>query len=143
MLDNLQVVGRVHYVLTDENGNVKAEGYRHNNFVKKGLERVASRFALGGTAGAWKLSVGKGSSATVGTMTALEDEAGQANVTNPAVTENKVAYTATFGAGVATGALTEAGLHNNEMMARLVFPVLNKAAADSLTLTWTVEFKNS
>jgi hypothetical protein len=48
----------------------------------------------------------------------------------------------TFGAGVGTGALTEAGIFNassgGTMLCRTVFSVVNKGAADSMTITWTI-----
>ena len=51
---------------------------------------------------------------------------------------------ATFGPGVDTGAITEAGIFSassaGTLFARQVFPVVNKAAGDSLQLTWQVTF---
>jgi len=48
----------------------------------------------------------------------------------------------TFGAGVGTGAVTEAGIFNassaGTMLCRTTFSVINKAAADTLGITWTV-----
>jgi hypothetical protein len=58
------------------------------------------------------------------------------------VTTNNVAYVATFPAGTGTGAVTEAGLFNDgtagDMLCRTVFSVINKGAADTLGVTWTV-----
>jgi hypothetical protein len=49
---------------------------------------------------------------------------------------------ATFGAGVATGAITEAGVFNaltaGTMLCRTVFSVINKGALDTLVITWKV-----
>jgi hypothetical protein len=53
-----------------------------------------------------------------------------------------VTYTATFNPGVATGAITEAAVLNastgGTMLNRSTFPVVNKAAGDTMTITWTV-----
>jgi hypothetical protein len=53
-----------------------------------------------------------------------------------------VAYVATFPAGTGTGAVTEAGLFNassaGTLLCRTVFSVINKGAADTLGITWTV-----
>ena len=47
-----------------------------------------------------------------------------------------------FGAGVGTGALTEAGIFNassgGTMLCRTEFDVVNKGSADTMTITWTV-----
>lgn len=55
---------------------------------------------------------------------------------------NIVQNQAIFGAGVNTGALTEAGLFSliaaGTLFARQVFPVVNKSATDSITITWQV-----
>ena len=49
----------------------------------------------------------------------------------------------TFGPGVATGTLTEAGLFTaasaGTMFSRVVFAAVPKGAGDSITVTWTVE----
>jgi hypothetical protein len=55
-----------------------------------------------------------------------------------------VTYVAQFGAGVGTGAITEAGLFNasglnaGDMLARVSFGVVTKGANDITTITWTV-----
>ena len=58
------------------------------------------------------------------------------------VTANAIAYVCTWAAGDATAALTEAGIFNassgGDMLCRTVFSVVNKASADSMTITWTV-----
>ena len=52
------------------------------------------------------------------------------------------AYVATFPAGTGTGAITEAGILNasssGTLLCRTVFSVINKGAADTLGITWTV-----
>jgi hypothetical protein len=58
------------------------------------------------------------------------------------VSNNIVTYTATFPAGTGTGALTEAGVFNDssagDMLCRTTFSVVNKAAADSMIITWAI-----
>ena len=55
---------------------------------------------------------------------------------------NTVVYVSSFEAGDATGAVTEAGIFNastsGTMLCRTVFPVVNKAADDTMSVTWTV-----
>jgi len=51
-------------------------------------------------------------------------------------------YTATYAAGVAIGAWTEAGLFTaasaGTMLSRTTFPVINKGLLDSITVSWTL-----
>jgi flavin-dependent dehydrogenase len=53
-----------------------------------------------------------------------------------------VTHTSTFEAGDATGAITEAGIFNaasgGQMLARTVFPAVNKSSTDTLAITWVV-----
>ena len=55
-----------------------------------------------------------------------------------------IQYACTWAATDGTGAITEAGIFNHatagsgDMFARTVFAVVNKGAADSMTITWTI-----
>ena len=55
---------------------------------------------------------------------------------------NVVTYVASFPAGTGTGAVTEAGVFNassaGTMLCRTVFSVVNKGAADAMSITWTI-----
>ena len=84
----------------------------------------------------------QGSTAAAAGDSALGNEAGRVALTSTTVTDNEVAYVATFGAGTGTGAITEAGILNaassGTLLCRTVFSVVNKGSADSMTITWTV-----
>lgn len=58
--------------------------------------------------------------------------------------DNDVIWVCTFAAGVGTGALVEAGLHNHlsagDMYAYQEFAAINKGAADGLVITWTCTY---
>ena len=53
-----------------------------------------------------------------------------------------ITYAATFPAGDHDGAITEAGIFtavtSGTMLARTVFPVVNKGSLDSMTISWAV-----
>ena len=55
---------------------------------------------------------------------------------------NTIVYVARFEAGDATGAVTEAGIFNaassGSMLCRTKFNVVNKAADDTMNVTWTI-----
>lgn len=113
-----------------------------NLVVTAGKNFVASRMK-DTTAGAMShMAIGTGSTAAAAGDTALGSEADRNALTSTTVTNNEVAYVASFGAGEGTGAITEAGLFNasssGTMLCRTVFSVVNKGSADSMTITWTV-----
>ena len=140
--DNLKLKGRVAMVLRDAEGNVKAEQEINNLVVNSGLDFIASRMKDATATAMSHMAIGSGTTAAAAGDTALESELGRNALTSTTVTDNAVAYVATFGAGVGTGAVTEAGLLNagtgGDMLCRTVFSVVNKAADDSLQITWTV-----
>lgn len=140
--DNLKLKGRVAMVLRDAQGNVKAEQEINNLVVNSGLDFIASRMKDATATAMSHMAIGAGTTAAAAGDTALESELGRNALTSTTVTSNAVAYVATFGAGVGTGAVTEAGLLNagtgGDMLCRTVFSVVNKAADDSLQITWTV-----
>jgi len=88
------------------------------------------------------MAVGTGTTAAAAGQTALVTETDRNALTSTTVTNNAVAYVATWAAGDATAALTEAGIFDasssGDMLARTVFSVVNKGASDSMTITWTV-----
>jgi hypothetical protein len=88
------------------------------------------------------MAVGSGTTAAAVGDTTLGTELGRVSLTSTTVTTNNVAYVATFPAGTGTGAVTEAGLFNasssGTLLCRTVFSVINKGAADTLGITWTV-----
>ena len=146
--DSIKLTGEMKLTLTNGEGNVTQEVIVPNTVVTAGKGFIASRMntttttmshvELGtGTTGA---AVGNTTLETIitggsGNRTALTTAGG-------AVTANAVAYVCTFAAGYGTGAITEAGIFNassgGDMLARTVFSAINKAAADTLGITWTI-----
>lgn len=114
----------------------------HNLVVNTGLNFIVSRMK-DTTAGAMShMALGAGTVPAAGANTGLGSELGRAALTSTTVSGNTITYVATFGAGVGTGAVTEAGILNagsaGTMLCRTVFPVVNKQALDSMTITWVV-----
>jgi hypothetical protein len=149
--EQIQAKGYVEFELRDENGNVKQSG-TSNTIVNIGKGYIAQRLLATGAPSAigW-IGVGTGATAVTATDTALVTALG-ARVASSApaastttLTNDTISVATTFGAGVATGAITEAGLFNaatttaNDMIARTVFSVINKGAADTLTVTWKLQ----
>jgi hypothetical protein len=145
--DAIKMTGNLKLVLTDEHGNVKQEEEVKNLVVTVGKNFIASSMAKTTTnspAAMTHMEVGTGTTAAAVGDTALQTAVASSRVTltSTTVTTNNVAYVATFPAGTGTGALTEAGLFNasssGTMLCRTVFSVINKGAADTLGITWTV-----
>lgn len=113
-----------------------------NVVVTDGKGYVASRMKDATATAMSHMAIGTGSTAAAASDSALGNEAGRVSLTSTTVTDNEVAYVATFGAGTGTGAITEAGILNasssGTLLCRTVFSVVNKGAADSMTITWTV-----
>jgi len=142
-IDELKVTGTVHGLVHDEHGNEKENFIIHNLVVDSGLAFIASRMKDTTATAMSHMAVGTGTTATAGGQTALVTQLGsRVSLTSTTVTANSTAYVATFGAGVATGALTEAGIFNastsGTMLCRTVFAVINKGASDTMTITWTI-----
>jgi hypothetical protein len=134
--------GVLNIVLRDETGNVTQEVTVPNLVVDTGLAYIASRMKDTTQTAMSHMAIGEGTTNPAAGDTALEDEAARVALTSTTVTDNAVEYVASFGAGVGTGAITEAGILNNStggtLLCRTEFAVINKGASDSMTITWTV-----
>jgi hypothetical protein len=140
--DTIKMTGDLKIVLTDENGQIKHEQEVKNLVVTVGKNLIASRLKDTTDGAMSHMAIGSGTTAAANADTTLGTELGRVSLTSTTVTNNNVAYVATFPAGTGTGAVTEAGLFNasssGTMLCRTVFSVINKGAADTLGITWTV-----
>jgi hypothetical protein len=146
--DSLKLKGRVGIVLKDKDGKVKETREIDNLVVDTGLAFIASRMKDATATAMTHMALGSGSTAAAANNTALGSQLGSREaLDSTTVTSNAVAYVASFEAGDATGAVTEAGLFNassgGTMLCRTVFSVVNKLADDSMTVTWTVTISAS
>lgn len=143
--------GHVKIELFDENGNIKEIFEKHNTFMAVGDAHVADQLAATpGEAAMGYMSVGTGSTPFTTGSTTLNSEIDRNALSagypeqGAGASDNDVIYKATWAAADATGAITEAGIFNSSvtdagtMLAASTFPVINKGAADTLTITWTI-----
>lgn len=145
-LENLKVKGRLSIVLRDKDGNVKDERDVDNLVVNAGLAYIVSRMVGTAKSTMSHMALGAGTTAAAAGQTDLVSLLGSRealdSTTIAGANNNQVVYVASFEAGDATGAVTEAGIFNDvsagDMLCRTVFPVVNKAADDALTVTWTI-----
>jgi hypothetical protein len=151
IIDNLGLAGRLNIVLTDANGNIKDERTVKNLVVNSGLGYITDRMTANTTSVMSHMGVGSDNTSVdpadtdlgtlVGSRKALDSD-------NRSGSDNEsIVYIATFDPGEATGALTEAGIFNAStsgvMLCRTVFSVINKAAGDTLQITWTITLSAS
>ena len=140
--DSMKATGRLSIVLKDKNGAVKETREVENLVVTSGLEYIASRMASADSGVMSHMALGSGTTAAAAGDTALGSELGRVAFTSDTVTGAQLVYVGAFDPGTGTGAVTEAGIFNaatgGAMLCRTVFDVVNKAADDSLTITWTV-----
>ena len=153
--DSIKLTGELKLTLTNGEGDVTQEVIVPNTVVTVGKNFIANRMKDGGGGHTAKaemshMELGSGGATAVtvadtdletvitggsGNRTALTTAGGT-------VTTNSVAYVCTFAAGYGTGAVSEAGIFNassaGDMLARTVFSTINKAAADTLGITWTI-----
>lgn len=140
--DNLSVKGKLDIILFDKDGTILDERHIPNLVVSVGNDFIASRMKDASATVMGYMAVGtNGTSASSGDTT-LGTESARVSLTSTTVTNNDVVYVATFPAGTGTAALVEAGLFNaasaGTMLARTTYAVINKGAADTLQITWTI-----
>ena len=141
--EELLATGQVLVQLIDSNGNIKEEHKVKNLVVTTGKTYIANR--MQGTSVAtvmgW-MAIGTNTTTPAVANTALGTEAGRVTLASFTSSGAQVTATATFPAGTGTGAITEAGIFNavssGTMLCRTTFPVVNKAAGDSIAVTWVV-----
>lgn len=140
--DSVKATGQVSIDIFGPNGELKEKAYIPNLVVAVGRAYIASRMKDDTATAMSHMAVGTGAVAADAADTTLGTEANRQLLLSTIVASNVVTYTAEYAAGQGTGALTEAGIFNassaGTMLCRTVFDVINKAADDSMTITWTV-----
>jgi hypothetical protein len=127
-------------------GTIKDQRELKNLVVTAGKGFIASRMAAASASVMGWIAVGTDSTAAAVGNTTLGTELARVatTVSGGTVSTNTVTYVSTFPAGTGTGALVEAGIFNRatgasgKMLCKTSFDVVNKAANDSIAITWTV-----
>lgn len=143
----IKATGRLSVVLKDSDGNLKEQRDIDNLVVTSGLGYIASRMKDATATAMSHMAIGTGTTAAAAGDTTLGTELDRNALTSTTVASNQIEYVASWSAGDGTGAITEAGLFNaasaGTMLARTVFSVVNKAANDTLSITWTITLSAS
>jgi hypothetical protein len=141
--ENISMKGELTIDRFDVNGQLIEKRKIPNMIVSTGKNLMISRL-LGTTDGVMThMAVGTGTTSPTISDTALQTAlSARIALTSATQVTNTVTYVGTFDAGVSTGAITEAGIFNaltsGTMLCRTTFPVVNKAAGDSIVITWVI-----
>jgi hypothetical protein len=142
--DSIKITGDVKIDIIGADGAVKDSREIKNLVVTSGKTFIASRMVgVASTVMGW-MELGTGTTAAAVGDTALQTAISGSRValTSGTSATNVVTYVASFPAGTGTGAVTEAGVFNassaGTMLCRTVFSVVNKGAADAMSITWTI-----
>jgi hypothetical protein len=153
----IHLKGNVDMMLYDESGKIKDERHFDNLIVNSGLEGVASRIAphdgsVNPTSPYNYIALGTNNNAVSASDTALvaelptgasysrlQDSTAIYSATDAG---KKLILSVTFLPGQATGTLRESGIFDaatgGDMLARQTFADIQKAAGDTLSITWTI-----
>lgn len=144
ILDNIKITGAVKIDIIGADGAVKDSREIKNLVVTVGKNYIASRMKDATATAMTHMELGTGTTAAAVGDTTLQAaiSGSRTALTSTTVTTNAIAYVASFPAGTGTGAVTEAGVFNaasaGTMLCRTVFSVVNKGAADAMSITWTI-----
>jgi hypothetical protein len=141
--ETLKLKGELSVVLNKADGSVETHDFK-NLVVNTGLNFIVSRMKDATATAMSHMELGIGTTAAAAGDTGLGSaiSGSRTALTSTTVATNTITYVATFAAGTGTGAVTEAGIFNasssGTLLCRTVFPVVNKQAGDSMTVTWVV-----
>ena len=144
MLENIKYTGTVHVVHSNADGVVLLDKEYDNLVVTTGLQWIAARLGDSAPTSMNYIAVGTSSTTPSAGQTALIGELARVAVTvaGGAPSGSTIVYSANFGAGVGTGSLQEAGIFQSSsgstMLSRVTYPVINKAAGDTVSVVWTI-----
>jgi hypothetical protein len=146
--ENLKLSGQLNIVVKGKDGKVKEERTEKNLVVSAGLTYIASRMKNTAADAMTHMALGSGTTTEAAGQTDLVTLLGSREaLDSTTASSNTIVYVAAFEAGDATGAVTEAGIFNaasgGTMLCRTKFNVVNKAADDTMSVTWTITLSAS
>ena len=140
--DNFTMTGRLAIRLYGPDGQIKDSRDINNLVVTAGKGFIASRMVGAASAVMSNMAIGSGAVPAAIGDTAMGAQLARVTLTAGTAAGAVATYTAAFPAGTGTGAVTEAGILNDPtagtLLARTVFPVVNKGALDTMSIAWTV-----
>lgn len=142
--ETVSLKGNLEVVLLDENKVVKDTRKVNNLVVAVGKNYISSRMTSNSSTIMSHMAVGTANIAATTSQTLLLGEIARVGLDSTTLTNNTITYVSTFPAGTGTGTIAEAAVFNNPsansgtMLCRTRFNEVNKAAADTVVITWNV-----
>lgn len=142
--ENLKATGKVQIQRFNSVGLLVEEHNVSNLVVTAGKNYIAAKMVAttNTPVSMTHMGIGTGTSTPGVADTALGTQTGRVSLSGSTVSTNTITYTASFPAGTGDGAITEAGVFNaasgGTMLCRTTFPVVTKAAGDTIAITWVV-----
>jgi hypothetical protein len=139
--------GKLHIEVRDAEGALKETREIDNLVVQTGLALFISRMKDAAASALSHMAVGTTNTAAAAAQTTLAAEVARVAINSAVISTTSFAndslvVTAVFPAGTGTGALVEVGMFNDaasgSMIARAIFDVITKGAADSMSVIWTL-----
>jgi uncharacterized membrane protein len=141
-VESFTASGLVTLTLHDVNGNIKETKTIKNLVVSTGKSWIVSRMLNTSNPVMSHMGIGTGNVAANSSDSILGQQVARVAFVDVTSSQNQITYSATFPAGVGSGAITEAGIFNQSsagtMLCRTVFNPVNKDVLDTLTINWTV-----
>ena len=146
--DNTKIKGRIKFELFDKDGKLVAEREIKNLVTALMDAHMADQMSDQTDIAIGYIAIGSGtgqSTSSTGLATSLARLALTSTTQGSGGSDNDVVYVGSFGAGVGTGTVSEAGIMRLDDDASLMtyssaFTPIVKAAGDTLAITWTVTF---
>jgi hypothetical protein len=145
---NIKMTGSLIIKKYDQDNKLVEQHEVDNLVVTTGKQYVASRMASDSTDIMSHMAIGSNSTTASVGNTQLISQLGITDLDSTIVTGTVITYTATFGPGVGTGSIVEAGIFNADetdepyepgiMLCRTTFPVIVKEAGTTISITWNV-----
>lgn len=142
--ETVSLKGNLEVVLLDENRVIKDTRKVNNLVVAVGKNYISSRMTSNSSVIMSHMAIGTANIAATTSQTFLLGENARVGLDSTNITNNTITYVATFSAGTGTGTIAEAAVFNNPsansgtMLCRTRFNEVNKAAADTVVITWNV-----
>jgi hypothetical protein len=113
-----------------------------NLVVTAGKNFIASRIVSGSAAVMGYMAIGDNAAVSALPQTSLSNQRARVEIDTASAVDNNITFTASFGAGVGTGSIQEAGIFNafeeGTMLCRTTFPVITKTSGETIAISWVV-----
>jgi hypothetical protein len=113
-----------------------------NLVVTAGKNFIASRIVSDSADIMGYMAIGDNATVSALPQTSLSNQRARVATSTASAVDNNITFTASFGAGVGTGSIQEAGIFNasssGTMLCRTTFPVITKTSGETIAISWVV-----